>query len=88
MMRIQDLIGELNELRRGNPRKSSIDIYNLLENNRNLFLQKMDHDNFHHLHKSFEALSNAHSNEYHSASFKDEFQKNCGLLAFYLDKIL
>jgi hypothetical protein len=87
-MRIHDLISEIKELNPGHARKTAYSIYNLLENNKTLFLQHLDSDNFNHLLFSFEALANVPAKDYNARSYNEEVEKNYHLLLFYLDKIL
>jgi len=87
-MRIHDLINEIQELGGTTPRKASFDIYNILENNKNLFADKLDADVLKQILNSFEKLAYAGAVEFNSVNYKDEFQKTYNLLSFYLGKII
>jgi hypothetical protein len=86
-MRIHDLINEFRELKPGNARKCAFDIYNLLENNRALFLQHMEENNFRMILANFESLAYAPAKDFGSSNYKDEVEKNYSLLMFYMDKV-
>lgn len=87
-MRLHDLINEIRELHNTTPRKAAFDIYNILENNKTLFLTVMDADVFRQILNSFEKMAYANAAEFNSSSYKDEFLKSYNLLRFYLDKVI
>lgn len=87
-MRIHDLINEIHELSRNTPRKAAFDIYNILENNKTLFVSAMDPDTFHQILNQFEKMAYAGAIEFNSPQYKDEFRKTYNLLSFYLGKII
>ena len=87
-MRLHDLINEIQEMSGNTPRKAAFDIYNILENNKKLFVGTMDADTFNQILKDFENMAYANANEFNSASYKDNFQKSYNLLAFYLAKVI
>jgi hypothetical protein len=87
-MVINDIILEIKNYKNNSIHKSSLDIYNLLENNKHVFIDKIDPDNFKHLLTSFENLTYANPKEYNTASYKREFQTQYDLLLFYLDRIV
>lgn len=87
-MVINDIILEIKNYKNNSIHKTSLDIYNLLENNKNVFIDKMDRDNFNHLLTSFENLSYANPKEYNTSGYKREYQTQYDLLLFYLDRIV
>lgn len=87
-MRIHDLINEITELSTATPRKAAFDIYNLLENNKKLFLEYIDADVYKQIHGNFENMAYAHANEFSTPQYKDDFLKSYHLLAFYLNKVI
>lgn len=87
-MRIHDLINEIHELSTNTPRKAAFDIYNILENNKNLFGPTMDADTFRQILNEFEKMAYAGAAEFNSSHYKDEFQKTYNLLSFYLGKVI
>jgi len=87
-MRLNHLINEIKELSQNTPRKAAFDIYNLLENNKTLFLTSIDADVFNQVLNSFEKMAYANANEFNTPQYKDEFQKTYNLLSFYLDRVI
>lgn len=87
-MVINDIILEIKNYKNNSIHKSSLDIYNLLENNKHVFKDKIDPDNFKHLLTSFENLTYASPKEYTTPGYKREFQTQYDLLLFYLDRIV
>lgn len=87
-MRLHDLINEIQELSTNTPRKAAFDIYNILENNKLLFVESMDADTFHQILNSFEKMAYSSAAEFSTSSYKDEFQKTYNLLDFYLGKVI
>ena len=87
-MRINDLINEIQELGGTTQRKAAFDIYNILENNKNLFSVSMDADTFAQILKTFEKMAYSSAAEFSTASYKDEFNKTYSLLSFYLERII
>jgi hypothetical protein len=87
-MLINDVILEIKNYKNASIHKSALDIYKLLEANRNVFLKKMNVDNFNHLLKSFENLTYANPKEYDTSSYAREYQSQYDLLLFYLDRIV
>lgn len=87
-MRIHDLINEIQELKNTTPRKAAFDIYNILENNKSLFQEKLDNDVFQQLLNAFENMAYAGAAEFNSAQYKDDFLKSYNLLSFYLNKVI
>ena len=87
-MRIHDLINEIQELGGTTPRKAAFDIYNILENNKKIFSEKMDEDTFAQILKTLEKLAYSSAAEFNTSSYKDEFNKTYNLLSFYLGKII
>ncbi len=87
-MRIHDLINEIKELSTNTPRKAAFDIYNILENNKTLFVGSMDADTFRQILNAFEKMAYSSAAEFSTSSYKDEFQKTYNLLNFYLGKVI
>lgn len=87
-MVINDIILEIKNYKNNSIHKSALDIYNLLENNKHVFINKIDPDNFKHLLTSFENLTYSNPKEYNTSGYKREFQTQYDLLLFYLDRIV
>lgn len=87
-MRIHDLINEIHELKNNTPRKAAFDIYNILENNKTLFLEKLETDVFNQILNDFEKMAYAGAVEFNSLHYKDDFSKAYNLLSFYLNKVI
>ena len=87
-MRLQHLINEIQEISNNTPRKAALDIYNILENNKKLFVDCMDADTFAQILKSFEKMAYASATDFISASYEYEFSRTYNLLDFYLAKII
>lgn len=87
-MNLSSLINEIKNPNSASAHKQALDIYNMLNNNRAKFTDKIDKDTYHHLLKSFEKLSEARAVEYGSSSYKDEFNRSYNLLLFYLDRVI
>ena len=86
-MLLPQIINEIKDLKTPGHR-SCLTIFNLLENNKTNFLQKMDPDNFNHVHTKFEQLSESSPKEYNTQDYRDEYERAHSLLMFYLDRIL
>jgi hypothetical protein len=87
-MLLPQIINEIKELKTQPTRRSCLAIFQLLENNKTLFLQNMEPDNFNHVYATFEQLSEANPKEYNSQNYMHEYEKAHSLLMFYLDRIL
>ena len=87
-MLINDVILEIKNYTNTSIHKSALDIYKLLEGNRDVFLKKMNPDNFNHLLKSFENLTYANPKEYNTSGYAREYQSQYDLLLFYLERIV
>jgi hypothetical protein len=87
MSRIAQVIEEIKELKEANNR-STLQLYNLLENNRQLFLSRLDPVDFKVIHENFKQLSETHPREYGTPSYKSEFQRAYELLSFHLNRII
>ncbi len=87
-MLINDIIVEIKDYKGVFTHKAAFDIYRLLEGNKNLFLAKMDSDNFNHLLSNFEKLTYANSKDYNTPGYIREYNTLYDLLLFYLDRIV
>ena len=87
-MLINDVILEIKNYKNTSIHKSSLDIYKLLEGNRDVFLKKMNADNFNHLLTNFEKLCYENPKEYSTSGYAREYQSQYDLLLFYLDRIV
>jgi hypothetical protein len=88
MGRIQQLIGEISELKKEANHRNALQIHQILANNKPLFLQQIDPDYFNPVFTTFERLSNAGPAEYNSENFKREFERSSELLSFHLNRII
>lgn len=82
------MILEIKNYKNTSIHKSALDIYKLLEGNRDVFLKKMNAHNFNHLLSSFENLTYANPKEYGTSGYAREYQSQYDLLLFYLDRIV
>ncbi len=87
-MRINDLIDEIKNYQKVSTHKAALDVYRLLDGNKMVFVQKMNVDDFNHLHSGFEKLSYANPKEYNTSSYEREYKTLYDLLLFYLDRIV
>ena len=87
-MLIHDIILEIKNYKNASYHKSAFDMYRFLEGNKDLFLDKMNADNFNHLHSNFEKLSYASPKDYNTLSYQRDYQTQYDLLLFYLDRIV
>lgn len=87
-MLINDVILEIKNYKNSSVHKSALDIYKLLEGNRDVFLKAMNADNFNHLLTGFEKLCYENPKEYNTASYAREYQSQYDLLLFYLERIV
>ncbi len=88
MGRIDQLIEEINGLKKESTRRSALQIYTILDNNRILFLEEIDRDYFTPIENSFGRLSNANAQEYNSPEYKRDFERAAELLSFHLNRII
>lgn len=86
-MLLHQIINEIKDLKTPGHR-SCLVIFNLLENNKTQFLQKMDADNFNHVHTTFEKLGESSPKDYNTQDYRNEYERAHSLLMFYLDRIL
>jgi len=87
-MRLTDLIEEIKNLKSFPSHKSTMDICRMLGNNRRLFVQKIDEENFNSVLSNFENLSNARPIEYNTSSYNRDYEQAHSLLTFYFDRII
>jgi hypothetical protein len=87
-MLLPQIINEIKILKTQPTHRSCLTVFNLLENNKNMFLQKMEPDNFNHVYNAFEGLSQSSPKEYNTDDYRAEYEKAHSLLMFYLDRII
>jgi hypothetical protein len=87
-MKLHEIIDEINKLENPSKHKAALDIFNLLENNRRLFLEKLDPGDFNSMLSGFETLAYAHPKDYATVSYESDFERLKGLLHYHLNKIL
>lgn len=87
-MRLLQIISEIKELKSEPTHKSTMDICRVLQNNRQLFMQKIDEDSFRHLLSNFERLSESSPMEYGTSSYIREYEQAHSVLSFYVDRII
>jgi hypothetical protein len=88
MSRVHQITDEIKEFRNEATHKAALRVYNLLENNKKLFIEKIDKDTFEFLTKSFRELSEASAATYNSPGFKRDYSKSFEGLMFHLQKII
>lgn len=87
-MLINDVILELKNYKNKSVHKSALDIYKLLESNKEVFLKNMGSDNFNHLLTNFENLTYANPKDYQTSVYARDYQTHYDLLLFYLERIV
>lgn len=87
-MHINDVILEIKNYKNSSIHKSALDIYRLLESNKEVFAKKMAADNLAHLLNAFENLTYANPKDYDTAGYEREYRSQYDLLLFYLDRIV
>jgi len=87
MRRVDQLISEIKELRQQATYKSALRVFQLLDNNKNLFLEKIESDTFRFFLTGFSELSEASAATSQSPSFKREYDKLFETLLFHLNRV-
>lgn len=87
-MTLHEIIDEINHLKSPSKHKAALDIFNLLENNRSLFLDQLDPGDFNALLSGFEALAYSHPRDYATDSYASDFNRLEASLRYHLNKIL
>lgn len=87
-MRLHEIILEIKELKQLPTHKSTMDIFRLLDNNRKLFLERMEAGNFDYALRAFEELSNKSPKEYNTPGYIRDYEQAHASLSFYLDRII
>jgi hypothetical protein len=87
MARLEQMIDEIKGLKNETNHRSSLRILNLMQNNKNLFLEGVDTDYMEMAIKNFEALCDTPSKEYNMASYIRDYQKSYESLMFHLSKV-
>ncbi len=88
MSRIQAIIEEIKELQKERNHRSCLHIARLLENNKKIFLDKMDASDYNYALRNFDELSQTHPKDYNSLSFLNDYEKSFESLLFHLNKIV
>lgn len=88
MSRLDQLVSEIRELKQETNHRSCLRIFNLLENNRKLFLDKIDPDYFNLALRNFEALRDTPSRNYNTAGYIRDYQSAYESLMFHLNRII
>ena len=86
-MIIDDIILEIKSYKTITAHRAAMDIFKLLEGNKELFVSKMNPDNFKHLLIGFESLSYGNPKDYNTPAYEREYKTLYDLLLFYLDRI-
>jgi len=87
-MRLLQIIDEIKTLKTQPTHKSTMDICRLLDNNKRLFIEKIDSDNFNHLYTNFEKLSQASAKDYNTPGYIRDYEQAHSILSFYVDRII
>ena len=87
-MRILQIIDEIKSMKHMPTHKSTMDICRLLENNKALFLDKIEEDNYNLSYSNFEKLSQLNSKEYNTTNYLREYTQAHNMLSFYLNRII
>ena len=87
-MNIHELVDQLRNYKGQISHRSTMEIYNLLENNTVLFHKHIEPASFAPLFSGFETLSYSSPRDYNSADYKREFERLYELLMFYSERII
>ena len=87
-MNIHALVEQLRNYRGKINHRSTLDIYNLLENNKQVFLKYIEAESFEPMRSGYETLSYSSPREYNSPDYQREFQRLYELLMFYAERII
>jgi hypothetical protein len=87
MAMLEQLIEEIKELKNEVNHRSALKIFSILDNNKKLFIEKMDPDYFAAILKNFEDISYSSPKEYGTENYKREYQKYFESLSFHLNRI-
>ena len=87
-MLIKDIIQEIEKYQNSSLRKSSFDIFRLLEGNKHEFLKHLAPEDYALLLNGFEKLTEVHPKEYETEGFKRDYNTQYNLLLFYLNRII
>ena len=87
-MLINDVVLEIKNYKNKSIHKSALDIYKLLEGNKEVFLKNMSPENFNHLLTNFENLTYASPKDYQTSGYARDYKTHYDLLLFYLDRIV
>lgn len=86
--KIKQIIEEIEELRIEATHKSALRIYNLLENNKKLFEDVIDKNNFKFLLSDFEEVSYKNPSDFNTPRAIEQFNKLCENLLFHCSRIV
>lgn len=84
----KQIIEEIKELRIEASHKSALRIYNLLENNKKLFLEVIDKNNFEFLLSDFQEVSYKNPSDFNTLRSLEQFNKLCENLLFHCSRIV
>ncbi len=87
-MRYQQIISEIREKSAQPGHRAAYDIYQLLNNNKQHFKDKIDKEDLKVLLKDLETLSESNPANYHTSMYKREAEQVLGRLLFYLERIV
>lgn len=87
-MNLKEIVDEIIQLNNPSKHKSSLDIFRLLDNNRKLFLNELDKEDFTALVNGFEKLSYASPAEYTTNAYLNDYERLYGSLVYHLNKIV
>lgn len=88
MSRIEQLIDEIGGLRNETTHRSALRILSLLENNKSLFLEKLDADVVNLAIRNFESLCDTPSRDYGTPGYLRDYTKFYESLMFQLSRVL
>lgn len=87
-MKLHEIIDEIHHMESPSKHKAALDIFQLLDNNRLLFLERLDRGDFNSLLSGFESMAYAHPREYATDSYASDFERLKASLLYHLNKIL
>ena len=85
---LSKLIEEILELKNDRSHRAALRIYSILDDNRNLFIRKIDKDMYNQLLVGFQGLAYFNPGQYNSDAFRSEFSRYYESLSYYISKVI
>jgi len=88
MQNLKQIIDEIKDLKKDATHKSALRIFNLLGNNKKLFIKIIDQHNFEFILKDFEKIAYKNPTAISDARGLEEFNKLCENLLFHCNRLV